>query len=110
MENVKYNSIGTTYNSTRKADERIASNIISALNLEKGSIIADIGAGTGNYSYKLAEYGFEVLAIEPSEIMRTQGKRHDRVNWIEGVAEDIPLYDKSVDGVHVYYQLIILKT
>ncbi|MGM0852724.1 MAG: class I SAM-dependent methyltransferase [Bacillota bacterium] len=70
-----YNQIGKTYNTT-----------------------IDIGAGTGNYSYELAEEGYNVIALEPSEIMRTQGKQHRNIHWKEGIAERIPLKDTSVDG------------
>ncbi|WJH36611.1 class I SAM-dependent methyltransferase [Paenibacillus sp. CC-CFT747] len=64
-----------------------------------GSRILDIGAGTGNYSYELACYGYEVTAVEPSRVMRDQGKRHKRLTWIEGAAENLPIDDHSADGI-----------
>jgi hypothetical protein len=51
-----YNNIGGNYNKTRKADPRITHGIISLLGRPKN---ADIGAGTGNYSYELAKYGYK---------------------------------------------------
>mgnify|MGYP005831270271 CR=1 FL=1 len=94
-----YNQIGKTYNTTRKADPRITKFILQQLNLEHSATILDIGAGTGNYSYELADVGYNVIALEPSEIMRTQGKQHRNIYWKEGVAERIPLKDASVDGI-----------
>ena len=95
----KYNDIGKTYNQTRKADQRILQRIIDELKLVPGSKILDIGAGTGNYSYELSAIGYEVYALEPSEVMINQGKNHQKLKWYQGVAEDIPFGEGIFDGV-----------
>jgi ubiquinone/menaquinone biosynthesis C-methylase UbiE len=94
-----YNSIGKTYNATRKADNRITNILVRELKIKPSATILDIGAGTGNYSYELAEMGYDVIALEPSKVMRTQAKHHRNILWKEGIAEQIPLEDNSVDGV-----------
>ncbi|BAY66168.1 putative MerR-family transcriptional regulator [Calothrix brevissima NIES-22] len=94
-----YDSIGKQYTKTRVSDYRIIQKIIDLLNLLPGSIIADIGAGTGGYSQALANQGFSVYAVEPSSVMRQQGSEHPQVKWFAGYAEALPLPDKSVDGV-----------
>ncbi len=94
-----YDSIGRHYARHRCADPRIVDETVRLLMLEPVSRIADIGAGTGNYSVALAELGFRIKAIEPSGVMREQGRRHPNVEWVAGSAEDIPLPDQSVDGV-----------
>lgn len=94
-----YNSIGKSYSKYRQADPRIVDEIVNLLSLETGSIIADVGAGTGNYSRALGDRGFLVRAIEPSSIMRQQGSEHPNVNWLAGCAEDLPLATASVDAV-----------
>jgi SAM-dependent methyltransferase len=94
-----YNSIGQQYSKTRVPDIRIVNKLIDLLNLSKGSIIADIGAGTGGYSLALANKGFLVNAIEPSLVMQQQAVEHLQVKWFTGYAENLPLPDKSVDGV-----------
>lgn len=99
MIDVKYDQIGKTYNSTRMADQRITNQIMRHLGLPRGSRIVDVGAGTGNYSYELAVHGFTIIAVEPSITMRTQGKQHDNITWVEGIAEQLPIADHSVDGV-----------
>lgn len=100
-----YNSIGQNYNATRKPDPRIVRRLLDLLDLPQGSTIADVGAGTGNYSLAIANAGYEVIAIEPSEVMRNQAKSHPRVTSIAGSAEQIPLGDRTVDGVVVMLAL-----
>ncbi|MEH2278113.1 MAG: methyltransferase domain-containing protein [Nostoc sp.] len=93
-----YNSIGQQYSKTRVPDIRIVNKIIDLLNLPKGSIIADIGAGTGGYSIKLVNQGFLVNAIEPSVVMQKQVVEHQQIKWFTGYAENLPLPDQSVDA------------
>jgi ubiquinone/menaquinone biosynthesis C-methylase UbiE len=94
-----YNSIGKTYSKYRQADPRIVDEIVNLLSLKTGSVIADVGAGTGNYSRALGDRGFFVQAIEPSVIMRQQAREHPNVNWLAGCAEELPLATASVDAV-----------
>lgn len=100
-----YNSIGQDYNHTRKPDPRIVKEFISLLNLPTDSTIADIGAGTGNYSNQVAEQGYQVIAIEPSQVMQSQRQEHPNVSWLTAAAEQIPLPDNAVDGTIVMLAL-----
>lgn len=93
-----FNSIGSTYNKTRAADERIVAALVSLLNLPADAVIADIGAGSGNYTQALAARGYRVKAVEPAEVMRRQALPSPRIEWFPGVAEQLPLPDDSVDG------------
>jgi ubiquinone/menaquinone biosynthesis C-methylase UbiE len=52
-----YDQLGQGYSRTRRADARIVERIIDLLSLPVGSHIADVGAGTGNYSNALAAHG-----------------------------------------------------
>jgi len=94
-----YNSIGQSYSKFRLPASRIVNLILNLLQLEPGSIIADIGAGTGGYSRAIAEQGFFIRAVEPSSVMRKQAIEHSRVQWFTGFAENIPLPTSSVDAV-----------
>lgn len=105
MNEIVYNSIGKSYNSNRAADNRILNTINDLLGLQTGSVIADIGAGTGNYSNAFADLGYLVKAIEPSEKMRSQAKPNSNVTWIPGSAESIPLPNNSVNGIIVVLAL-----
>lgn len=95
----RYDEIGKGYNSYRKADHRLLKMLIELLGLPVGSVVADIGAGTENYTNDLAEYGYKMKAIEPSEEMRNQALFSADVEYIAGSAESISLADNSVDGV-----------
>ena len=100
-----YNSIGVDYNNTRQPDPRIVERLISVLDLPLDSTIADVGAGTGNYSNAIANRGYRVIAIEPSEVMQSQRKPYDGVSWLTAAAEQIPLPSNAVDGVLVMLAL-----
>ena len=100
-----YDQIGRTYTTTRVPDGRIAAAIAAQLTPSQaagnepkdGLTIADVGAGTGNYSNLLADLGHRVVAVEPSAVMRSQAEPRATVTWHEGVAEQLPLHNDSVD-------------
>ena len=93
-----YDTIGKSYAQFRLPDWRLVDCLLDLLQLPPGSTIADIGAGTGGYSRAIAERGFLVYAVEPSEVMRSQAVPHPQVQWLDGYAEAIPLPDNSVDA------------
>ena len=100
-----YNSIGQNYNLTRRADWRIVDRLIDLLDLPTGSTIADVGAGTGNYSNAIAQRGYRIIAIEPSEVMQSQKPAHPNVSWLSATAESISLPDDAVDGAVIMLAL-----
>ena len=67
--------------STDVPTRRIVDTLINLLALSPPATLADIGAGTGNYSRAVADLGFRVLAIEPSATMHRQALPHASVNW-----------------------------
>jgi ubiquinone/menaquinone biosynthesis C-methylase UbiE len=73
------------------------------MNLQKSSIVADIGAGTGISSKMFLENGNFVCAVEPNATMREAAKEFlkdfPRFRIIEGTAENTNLPDASVDFV-----------
>jgi ubiquinone/menaquinone biosynthesis C-methylase UbiE len=105
VNSTPYDSIGRKYNRNRTADHRILIVIKELLELPLGSTIADVGAGTGNYSNALADLGYRLEAIEPAVEMRRQAIPNPRVRWSPGSAEAIPLKNNSVDGVIIILAL-----
>ena len=93
-----YDKIGKTYAQTRKSDSRIGRKLLQLLESTHASKIVDIGAGTGSYAFFLAEYGYEVLAVEPSATMRNQAISHPAIEWIDGYAENLPLGDRAAEA------------
>ena len=71
-----YDSIGQSYSNFRLPDPRIIDALVNLLRLKQGSFIADIGAGTGNYSRAIANRGFFLYAVEPLSVMRSQATEH----------------------------------
>jgi ubiquinone/menaquinone biosynthesis C-methylase UbiE len=94
-----YDAIGKAYSKARNADPAITQRLDAALSVANGRRVLDVGAGTGNYSAALAERGWDVIAVEPSEVMRRQRKIHRRLEWVAGEAEHLPLASHSVGAV-----------
>jgi ubiquinone/menaquinone biosynthesis C-methylase UbiE len=94
-----YDQIGKGYTKHRCADRSVVETLIELLDLSPPARIADIGAGTGNYSQALANLGFQIEAIEPSDTMHRQAVSHGSVRWNHGAAEELPLLNNSVNAV-----------
>jgi ubiquinone/menaquinone biosynthesis C-methylase UbiE len=91
-------------------DERhgsvISSEILRALmevsELRREARILDLGAGTGRVSVPLARAGWEVVALEPSEGMRSTLREKAfglPVVCVAGEGERVPFRSSSFDGV-----------
>jgi len=88
---VDYDRQGEGYARLRRTDPRIAARVHQMLGGAR--TVLNVGAGAGSYE-PLDRY---VLAVEPSETMRTQRPKH-LVPAIHGIAEQLPLDDQSVDA------------
>lgn len=71
--------------------------------LTPGSVIADVGSGTGILAELFLKYGNRVYGIEPNREMRQAAERllagYPRFVSVDARAESIPLDDASVDFV-----------
>jgi ubiquinone/menaquinone biosynthesis C-methylase UbiE len=97
--NTTYDNIGIGYTKYRCAEPRIVETLVDLLALSPPAMLADVGAGTGNYARAMAALGFRIQAIEPSTTMHGQAPHCSAVHWHYGTAEHIPLPDSTVDGV-----------
>ena len=82
----------------------VVRNLLTSLGITSDSIIADVGAGTGNYSADLLKFSFvkRIIAVEPNDAMRNEGERlmiDPRVVWKKGSGENTGLQASSVDWV-----------
>jgi ubiquinone/menaquinone biosynthesis C-methylase UbiE len=86
-----YNRMGLNYSDFRRPDPRIEAAVWAALGDARS--VVNVGAGTGSYE----PTDRDVVAVEPSPVMLAQ-RSPDAAPALEGVAEALPLNDKSVDA------------
>jgi SAM-dependent methyltransferase len=86
-----YDKLGAGYRARRRADPRIGRLIWSALG--DARTVLNVGAGTGLYE----PADREVLAVEPSAVMRAQ-RPVSCAPCIEAAAEDLPFADQAFDA------------
>jgi len=74
-----------------------------------GAVFADIGAGTGKFTVKLAERGYSVFAVEPNADMRGQLAitlaPFANAKIIDGTAEATTLPNHSIDILTIAHAL-----
>jgi ubiquinone/menaquinone biosynthesis C-methylase UbiE len=94
-----YNTIGRSYNVTRKADPYIAERVVQLLEARTGGNYLDIGCGTCNYLAVMEAHGLNMTGADPSETMLEAG-RHRGLSapLIHASAESIPLPEDTFDG------------
>ncbi|MDO9353455.1 MAG: methyltransferase domain-containing protein [Solirubrobacteraceae bacterium] len=85
-----YDRIGHGYAVQRRADPRIAARIEAALG--DAETVLNVGAGTGSYE----PVGRQVLAVEPSAVMRAQ-RPADAAPCLAARADDLPFEDDQFD-------------
>ena len=63
-----------------------------------GRKILDVGCGTGNFTRKLSCLGYDVIGIDPSDVMVEKALKKG-LSCIKGYAEKLPFDDETFDGV-----------
>lgn len=86
-----YDSISSTYVSTRRADRRVAGWIHDALG--SGELVVNVGAGTGNYEPS----DRQVVAVEPSTEMIAK-RPPNAAPVVRAAAEDLPFRSGAFDA------------
>lgn len=80
----------------------VAGALAAELGLRAGARVLDLAAGTGKLTRALLGTGLDVVAVEPQEeLRRILAERVGSERVHDGVAEAIPLPDRSVDAVTV---------
>ncbi len=76
--------------------------LAAELGLERGAAVLDLGAGTGKLTRALVAGGLSVTALEPHASLRELLVEHaPGARVLAGVAEEIPLEERSLDAVTV---------
>lgn len=91
MKAPAYDRMGIDYSEVRRADPRFEAAIWAALG--SAQRVLNVGAGAGSYEPR----DREVIAVEPSPVMIAQ-RQLDAAPAVRGVAEALPLEDKSIDA------------
>jgi SAM-dependent methyltransferase len=83
--------------------------LVGGLGLEPGSVAVDVGCGDGKHSVQLAErFGFYVTGLDPAalKLELAEARRasldpalQNRLSFLHGVAEELPVADESADLV-----------
>jgi SAM-dependent methyltransferase len=90
-----YDTIGATYNVTRRTEPRIAERVWAALG--DARTVLNVGAGTGSYEPS----DREVTAVEPSAVMRSQ-RPAGAASCVAATAESLPFEDQSFDAAMAF--------
>lgn len=94
-----YDSIGSTYATSRRADPDIAQALARKLRLTPEGKYLDLGCGTGNYTVALSGLGGEWSAIDVSDVMLRQAREKSRnIHWVQSSADAVPFPDAAFDG------------
>jgi ubiquinone/menaquinone biosynthesis C-methylase UbiE len=86
----RYEVIGRTYSTTRRADPRVAVRIRGGIGSARR--VVNVGAGTGNYE----PVDLDVVALDPSPTMRRQ-RPPPAAPAVLGGAEHLPFADDAFD-------------
>src|SRR6266542_3636599 len=90
-----YDTIGAAYTVTRRTEPRIAEQVWAALG--DARTVVNVGAGTGSYEPP----GREVIAVEPSAVMRAQ-RPAGAAPCVAAAAESLPFADQSFDAAMAF--------
>lgn len=96
---MKYDLIGTGYDTTRRPDPRITERILALLEPVAGGRYLDVACGTGNYTHSLHAKGLHVVGIDQSATMlKAAAAKYPTIEWQLADVADLPFPDQSFDG------------
>ena len=67
--------------------------------------VLDVGCGTGGITYRLAEAGYDTVAVDISYDMLSAAKRHRNILYIQGDMRSLDLYG-TVQGAYSSYDCL----
>jgi SAM-dependent methyltransferase len=102
----KFNSKGTVYSKARPSyPDTLFSYLLAKRVIDKNTVAADIGSGTGIFTIELSKFTNSVFAVEPNDDMRViaeeKYKTIANITSVNATAENTSLPDCSVDLITV---------
>lgn len=99
MTQAIYNTIGKSYDTTRKPDPYIVSTLLRLLDPEKNGCYLDVACGSGNYTNALFQNVINIEGIDISEEMLCKARaKNPKISWHLGDAKNLPFANDSFDG------------
>lgn len=97
--NTIYDKIGKGYDTTRKADPYILSQLNRFLEIKENKNYLDVACGTGNYTSEMARIGGNWSAFDQSETMISEAKQKSNVvKWSKHNVENTNFKSNYFDG------------
>jgi ubiquinone/menaquinone biosynthesis C-methylase UbiE len=95
----RYDIIGKSYNTTRRADPYIAEKIYQLLSPRSSGLYLEIGCGTANYLTALSQRGLQFIGVDPSEVMLQQARsKKAGAKFVQASAENLSFDNAYFDG------------
>jgi ubiquinone/menaquinone biosynthesis C-methylase UbiE len=101
-ESVQYDKLAQTYDRRYKENDYsgIQSCLLEFVGTQLSTKILEVGCGTGHWLTLLAEMGYQVEGLEPSQNMISLAKiKAPNIPLVQGYAEALPWPSKSFDRV-----------
>ena len=87
-----YTSLANAYLKRPDYSDIAINAMLSIAGAKGGDLICDMGAGVAHLTLMLASRGFEIIAVEPNDAMRSNGIKRtqnlENVRWFEGTGEE----------------------
>lgn len=94
-----YDRIGDNYDTTRKADPQILSQLQSLLNVMDGKKYLDVACGTGNYTSEISDFGGDWYAFDQSKNMLKEAEqKSSSVVWDQYNVDALGYTSNFFDG------------
>ena len=102
----KFNSKGTVYSKARPSyPDALFGYLLAKRVIDKNTVAADIGSGTGIFTIELSKFTTSVFAVEPNDDMRVNAEEKYKtianITSVNATAENTSLPDCSVDLITV---------
>lgn len=98
MEPINYSDIADVYARNRPANSFVVDELQRGCVLDSSSRVLEVGCGTGSYILMLVKAtNCQGWGIDPSEEMICQEESGGKVQFVNGMAEELPFEDRFFD-------------